>query len=265
MKFRPIDFFREPRLKILDYDGTSRLELHREIFKQKKILRQVFVEFHASFRELDETYFTGAGDRIELGSGIFPIKESYSEVLSSDVVESSFLDLVLDAECLDLKARSVRSLYCQNCFHHLSDPRKFFQEASRVLNVGGGIVILEPFYGKLGSVLYKHMFAQETFDKGQLAWNSPAKGPMSEANQALSFIIFKRDREVFLREFPEFEIVHEKICSNYLRYLLSGGLNFRQLVPDFCLPAVRAAEIMLRPFKSFLGLHHVIVIRKIRD
>ena len=60
---------------------------------------------------------------------------------------------------------------------------------------------------------------------------------MNEAN-ALSFIVFKRDREFFLQEFPKFEIVYEKIYSNYLRYLLSGGLNFRQFVPDFCLPAV---------------------------
>ena len=265
MKLRPINFFREPTLKILDYDDTSRFKLHREILKNKKILRQVFTEFHNSFWSLDQAYFSGSGDKIELGAGVFPMKESFPDVLSSDIVEAQSLDLVLNAEDLELKDNSVRSLFCQNCFHHLSDPRKFFREASRVLTVGGGVIILEPFYGQLASVLYKHMFAQETFDKDQLAWSSSSKGPMNEANQALSFIVFKRDREVFLQEFPKFEIVYEKIYSNYLRYLLSGGLNFRQFVPDFCLPAVRALEVVLSPFNHVLGLHHVIVIRKIKD
>jgi hypothetical protein len=50
--------------------------------------------------------------------------------------------------------------------------------------------------------------------------------------------------------------------TNYLRYLLSGGLNFRQLVPDRLLPVIKLLEGALRPARNILALHHVIVIRK---
>jgi hypothetical protein len=56
---------------------------------------------------------------------------------------------------------------------------------------------------------------------------------MEGANQALSYIVFERDRERFERLFPDLEIVEQSWIANYPRYLLSGGLNFRQLLPTF--------------------------------
>jgi len=68
--------------------------------------------------------------------------------------------------------------------------------------------------------------------------------------------------ELFEQDFPRLELVETFPLSNYLRYLLSGGLNFRELVPTFTEPALRALEQPLRPARRLLGLHHLIVLRR---
>jgi hypothetical protein len=49
---------------------------------------------------------------------------------------------------------------------------------------------------------------------------------------------------------------------NALRYLISGGLNFRQLLPSVFEPVLRALEYASKPLAHHLSLHQVIVIRK---
>jgi hypothetical protein len=93
-------------------------------------------------------------------------------------------------------------------------------------------------------------------------WNVPMGGPMNGANQALSYIVFSRDRALFTQRYPQLEIVQEAPLTNYVRYLVSGGLNFRQLAPDFVIPMLKLVEDLLYPLRRQLALHHVIVVRR---
>ena len=127
---------------------------------------------------------------------------------------------------------------------------------------GGGVVLIEPYYGPVASVVFKRLFASEEFDKAMPGWTSQASGPMQGANQALSYIVFVRDRPRFERELPNLELTETFPLTNYVRYLLSGGLNFRQLVPGFTEPALRALESALRPARDVLALHHMVVLRR---
>jgi len=121
-------------------------------------------------------------------------------------------------------------------------------------------VLIEPYYGPLASVVFKRLFASEDFDKAMPGWRTDATDPMHGANQALSYIVFERDRARFQREFPRLQIVETFPLENYL---LSGGLNFRQLVPSFTEPALRALEAALAPGAAGAGaVHHVIVLRR---
>lgn len=94
------------------------------------------------------------------------------------------------------------------------------------------------------------------------SWKTPSTGPMNGANQALSYIVFVRDRAVLERKFPMLEIVHQEASDNYLRYFISGGVNFRQLLPDTLIPLIKKIEILLRPVRNFIALHYVVVIRR---
>lgn len=80
--------------------------------------------------------------------------------------------------------------------------------------------------------------------------------------QALSYIVFVRGRARFDALFPALEIVHMDVLANYLCYLLSGRLNFKQLFPSVMILAVRWLEIMLSPWSNVLALHQVKVIRR---
>jgi hypothetical protein len=85
---------------------------------------------------------------------------------------------------------------------------------------------------------------------------------MNGANQALSYVVFVRDRKRFETEFPQLEIVSQEPLPNAVGYLLSGGLNFRQLVPDFMTPLVELLERALSPLRRLYALHQVIVLRR---
>jgi SAM-dependent methyltransferase len=253
----------EPALLALDVDGAHRLELHAAILRRKPMLAEVFRECHRSFLALDVRWFgTTGGMRIELGAGVAPVRDSFPEVLATDIVGGAGIDRVLDALDIDLPDACARALYGQNCFHHFADPARFLREAERVVAPGGGVILVEPYHGPLASLLFKRLFASEDFDTSQRAWTTDLSGPMGGANQALSYVVFERDRERFAREFPGLELVHAEPLGNALRYLLSGGLNFRQLVPDTAASLLKGIERLLSPLRRQLALHQIIVLRR---
>jgi Methylase involved in ubiquinone/menaquinone biosynthesis len=246
----------------LDVDGSERLELHGKVLERKRMLREVFVEFHHAFHRLADRYFKVEGLEVELGAGIAPMRNSYPEVLATDIVATEQLDMALNAEAMSLDDHSARVFYGQNCFHHFPHPDRFFTELERTLKVGGGAILIEPFHGPFAAFLYKRLFKSEGFDMHFPSWETPSTGPMNGANQALSYIVFVRDRQAFERKHPGLEIVHQEICGNYLRYLISGGLNFRQLLPDALIPVLKVVEKLLYPLRRVLALHHIVVIRR---
>ncbi|MBT2338997.1 methyltransferase domain-containing protein [Pseudomonas fluorescens] len=245
----------------MDVDGAERLELHQKILARKQMLKEVFIEFHHAFRCLADRYFMVDGLEVELGAGIAPMRDSYPGVLATDIVASKHLDMALNAQSMSLADHSVKAFYAQNCFHHFPHPDRFFSELERTLAPGGGAILIEPFHGPFATFLYKRLFKSEGFDKHFESWETPSTGPMNGANQALSYIVFVRDRPTFELKYPELEIVHQEIFTNYPRYLISGGLNFRQLLPDALIPLIKIVEKLLHPLRRVLALHHLIVIR----
>lgn len=259
---RILSLLRDPLLNGLDVDDDRRMELHRIMLQRKPMLQIAFAEFHQLFKTLSHQFLSGKGMEIELGAGIAPIKNSYADVLATDVVKSPQSDRILDAEAMDIADNSIRTIYGQNCFHHFPHPDRFFRELTRVLTPGGGAILLEPYYGPVAAFMYKRLFATEGFDKSYRSWDTPVTGPMNGANQALSYIVFVRDRAEFIRKYPTLDIVYQAPVGNYLKYLLSGGLNFRQLAPSSFINGIGWIEKMLSPFNRWIALHHVTVIRK---
>src|SRR5437879_3919967 len=112
----------EKEARLTDLDGEARLQAHAAVLKRKRILSDVFAEMNALFLALESQYLSGAGLRIELGAGVAPLRVTDPAVKSSDVVPSSHLDLVVDAQRMPFKNGEVKTLFGQNCFHHFSDP-----------------------------------------------------------------------------------------------------------------------------------------------
>jgi SAM-dependent methyltransferase len=252
----------EPETRGCPVDGPERLAAHRAVLSRKRMIRDAFHEFHRAFSDLDARFLAGEGATIELGAGVFPVRETIAGVMATDVVEAPGLDRTLDACHLDLPDSSVRSFYLQNVFHHFPRPRDFFRELERTLVPGGGAILIEPAAGPVASLLYPRLFSSEGYDKSAPSWEGRVEGPMSGANQALAYIVFDRDLARFQAEFPELEVVHRDVLGNYLRYLISGGLNFRPLLPGAASPVLALVERIAMPLRRVCGLHRVVVLRK---
>lgn len=258
------DFLAEPRMAGVDIDGDARIAVHRRILREKKMIREVFAELYRLCVDLDARYFSSSGVRVELGAGASLMKEFVPGLIVTDLKPARHLDLVLDAFHVPFRDASVGAFYAIDCFHHLPRPESFFSELRRTLAPGGGSVLIEPYYGPVARRLYKRLFATEDFDREQKEWSvpEPTMGPMRGANQALSYVVFTRDRKIFESRYPDLELLAERPLDHYLRYFLSGGLNFRPLVPAAAAPLLKLCELALKPLNRVFALHHVIVLRK---
>jgi len=251
----------EPRLLTVEIDGDQRIAAHRQILREKLGLRRLFQELYRLCVDLDRRHFFGAGPRVELGAGSSVFKDLFPKVIATDIKLAAHLDMVVDALRLPFQDASIRAFYGIECFHHLEDPDLFFKELQRTLMPGGGCILIEPYHGLVARQVYQRLFDSESFDPDQVEWRTPTMGPMLDANQALSYIVFTRDRNKFQAKYPDLRILREFPMNNYLRYLSSGGLNFRSLLPDFLVPMVRLCEVALTPISRIVALHHVIVLR----
>lgn len=254
-----MDFIKEPLTIGMDPFSEERITIHLKILSKKRMIREVFKEFQKTMLNYAEKYLDSQHTEVELGAGVFPLKNSRPSILATDILPAPHLDRVLDAQNLDLKTNSVSVLYGQNCFHHFPQPELFFAEATRVLVPNGGIILIEPHYGFLSNLIYKRLFSVEGYSRENQDWYH-LKGNLP--NQALSYLCFIRDNKKFREQFPELEVVKIEPANNWIRYLLSGGLNFKQLFPDFTIPILKGIEFVLKPLDTWLALHCYFVIKK---
>ncbi len=252
----------EPRLAGIDVNDPALVESHREILASKPLTRAVFTELYSLCLRADAKYLSGHGSRIEIGAGSSFFKTVCPELVTTDIKNAPGIDMVVDAMAMPFREASVRTVFGIHCFHHLPDPAAFLDELERVLTPGGGCVLIEPYYGPLATALFRRIFTSEGFDMQQQDWRTSTTGPMAGANQALSYLVFVRDARRVRRSWPSLELVERRPITNWVRYLASGGLNFRALVPASMDPLLRTVEKALTPAARWLALHHLIVLRK---
>jgi len=254
----------EPRVRDVDVDDNALLEIHSGILRKKRLLRSTFETFYRDMIGLCDRLLKVSGTEVELGSGAGFFKSLRPELVTSDIRKGPHIDLALDAQNMSLPDDSVRCIYAINVFHHLPDPDHFFSELCRVLRPGGGCILIEPHGGFGSALLHRHLHSSERFDPDAQSWQTAdIGGPLSGANQALAYIVFERDLARFQSRYGEYlEIVHRGYSLNALRYLLSGGLNFRQLFPSAFDPILRGLESVSRPLARYWSFPQVIVIRK---
>jgi len=256
----------EPDLIGLDIDDPAVLEVHKRVVFGKPLLRAAYESFYsiAARHFQDNLDRRDEGLFIELGSGVGFIKDILPYVITSDVRGDANPDIVLDGTDLDLKDSSVAGFFALNVFHHLPYPRAFFSELERTLVSGGVCVLIEPHKGALSRFVHSRVHKDEFFSLDQSDWEQPlAEGALSNANQALSDIVFGRDAKAFTQEFgTTLSVTHGGYVSNQLRFLASGGLNYRQLLPNWTLGLLTGVERSLAGLSRHLSLHQVWIIRR---
>ena len=254
-----IEWLRLPEtMGIENLDDPATTLLHAEIIKKKPFLRNLYAEFYNQFKKS----VPGFEKRllVELGSGGGFIKEIIGNVVTSDILDLPNVDKVFSSSRMPFNDGGVDAFFMFDVLHHITDPRAFFTEALRCLKIGGKVVMIEPANTLWSRFIYKN-FHHELFDPDG-KWTLEEAGPLSQGNGAIPWIIFCRDRVIFESEFPSLRIVRMRNHTP-LRYLLSGGLTLRQLVPSFTYPLVKAVEYLLSPLNNWLGMFQTIELKKV--
>lgn len=242
---------------------SDKLTRHRKIWKEKKIIREVYSGWYKKIlRNLNRS----KGITLELGAGSGNFKEFKPDVTASDIEYCQWLDVCFDAHHIPFKAGSVGNIVMTDVLHHLAHPLHFFKEASRVLEKGGRIVLVEPFPTTFSLFIYKR-YHPEPFimDRDYFGESSagmlPKKDPW-EANQAAAYLLFFKYREKFLHYFDgNFSFVKRKKMSCIL-YPASGGFENKTMIPDFLIPIFKLLEILLVPLRGLLAFRCYLVLER---
>lgn len=247
-----------PLTRGADLDDPRTTALRREIIRGKPFLRDIYADW---YRALAADIPAGAGRVLELGSGAGFFRDVVPDAICSDVFAVPGNNVVLDAHRLALAGGSLRAIVMIDVLHHLPRAREFFREAARGVRVGGVVAMIEPWVTPWSKLIYTKLH-HEPFDPAAASWEFPTNGPLSGANGALPWMIFHRDSERFLQEFPQWRIETARPMMP-LRYLLSGGVSMRSLMPGFTTPLWRGIERVLDPLRNQTGMFAYIVLRRV--
>lgn len=245
-------------LKIQNLDAAENIHILRSIIRRKPVLYNTYCSFYREILSKIKNIPLD-GEVIELGSGASFIKKFAPYVITSDILPYDNIDRVFSALHMPMKDCSVSAFIMVDVLHHIKDSRKFFSEMKRCLKDGGKIVMIEPANTLFSKFIYTK-FHHEPFDtKG--GWGFEEGGPLTGANMAIPWIIFERDTTIFKSEFPELKICSVRLHTPF-RYLLSGGLSLRQLVPSWSYTIINLAEWLLLPLNLYLSLFMTIELKK---
>lgn len=232
---------------------------HREIILQKPFLRKIYEEWYSGF--IQATNRCPKGKFVEIGSGGGFLKDMFPEVITSDIMPLPVCDMAFSAEAMPFEDESVSGIFMLNVLHHIPHPGKFLGEAERVLKKGGMIYLVEPANSVMSRFIYKN-FHHEPFIPESASWEFESSGPLSDANGAIPWMIFTRDRERFHKEFPKLRTESVRVHTPF-RYLMTGGLSKPSMVPASAFGVVTALEALFTPLFSLIGLFQTIVVRKV--
>ena len=199
---------------------------------------------------------------VELGSGGGFLKEMSPSIITTDIQNLNGIDLNCSALQLPFKTRSIDAFFALNAFHHFPDAKLFLQEINRCLKPGGQLILIEPANTFFARFVYRH-FHHEPFDpKGE--WSFKSHDPLMDANGALPWIVFTRDRNKFRIDFPQLEITSMKAHS-FIIYLLSGGFSYKSFMPAWSFSFWNKLEQLISSLGHFLGMFYTIRIKKATD
>jgi len=256
----PAEMFRRllahPLTASLSVDNPATTELRNQIIASKPFLKCIYDEWYATLaKELP----TGEEQVLELGSGAGYCERFIPGLITSEIFHCSRAKVVADAQQIPFGDRSLRAIVMTDVLHHMPHAERFFAEASRCLCKGGKILMIEPWVTPWSQWVYTRLH-HEPFRPEAEDWSFSSTGPLSGSNSAIPWIVFVRDRRKFESLFPELSIAQIRPFMPF-RYLVSGGVALRSLMPGFTHAAWAGLERMLESqmpqfaMFAFISLH----------
>jgi SAM-dependent methyltransferase len=173
---------------------------------------------------------------LEIGSGVSPLRRFYSNVLTSDVLELDYLDLVFDCHNIDqlpdLPDKSFDIITLTNVLHHLRSPLEFLNRAAVKLKQGGKIIATEPYFSVISTLIFKYLHHEPvdfSITKPEL---NGIRGPLATANISIPWLIFVNRPRWCETLRPRFDFDAKRFRPfSSLSYMATGGISRRLPIP----------------------------------
>jgi SAM-dependent methyltransferase len=231
---------------------------YRAVWMKKPVLRRVYQGW---YRRMANSCRPGRS--LEIGGGSGNLKSFAPDVVSTDVMMAPWLDAVCDAHRLPFDDASFDNIVMFDVLHHLQRPALFFNEALRVLRIGGRIVMMEPAITPFSRFFYDR-FHVEPVDMGE---DPLASGPLNTArdpfdsNQAIPTLLFGGAARlaVFEKAFPGLSVDRVEHTALFA-YPLTGGFQSWSLLPTWLAGPLTALESILAPLLGRLMAFRMLVV-----
>ena len=241
---------------------NQRQLIHRDLWDRKKTIRLLYRDFH---RRLLES--CPQGRVLDIGGGTAHIKDFRPDAVCTDIVSFPGIDVVADAHRLPFPDGFFAGVVMLDVLHHLERPIEFLKEASRVLQPGGRLAMIEPAMTTIARRFYDY-FHEEPVDMdadpfAPVAIN-PDRDPF-DANQAIPTLLFatpdacRRVEEVI----PSLRVRSVRWLSLFA-YPMSGGFQSWSLMPAALVPSMltfeeKVPEVVRRQiaFRMMVVIDHI--------
>lgn len=234
------------------------LRRHRAVWEKKPVLRLLYTQWYEEILS-----WLRPGSTLELGGGTGNLKEFSSNVVCTDLVSLPWLDAVVDAQHLPFRSESFANLVLFDTLHHIENACLLFDEAVRVLEPSGRLVIMDPYISWLSWPVYRFLHPEPVdLDQDPLAFKSPsATRQPFDANQAVATILFERSFDRFQRRYPKLRQLTQRRMA-FFAYPLSGGFDHPSFLPAFLVRPLLKIERALQAYDRYLAFRVLVVLEK---
>jgi SAM-dependent methyltransferase len=227
---------------------------HERAWNERPLLRRIYRDW---FALMASRLSDVPGPTVELGSGIGQLRAFVPNLVTSDVEQTPWADLVVDAESLPYADGELANVVMLDVFHHLPKPAAFLDEATRALGPGGRVVMVEPYVSPVSGLAYRLHHERLELDADGFA-ETESSDPL-DANLAQTTLAFFRQRGDYDRRWPELPLVEEAFFS-FALYPLSGGFTRRTLLPAAAYRPLSAAERAVAPLLGRLAAFRCLIV-----
>jgi SAM-dependent methyltransferase len=203
---------------------------------------------------------------LEIGSGTSPLKQFLSNVITSDVLDLDYLDLVFDCHEIDkldaIKDNSIDVITLTNVLHHLKSPVAFLNRANSKLKPGGKVIATEPYFSMLSTPIFRYLHREPVDVQISEPELEHVQSPLASANIALPWLIFFRRRDWFESLSEHYDLENSSIRSfSALSYMVTGGISRKLPIPRWLYRAFFPADLFFsRSFPRLCASFFTIVL-----
>lgn len=221
--------------------------------------------YHDQFKDFPDP---AALSVLEVGSGTSPLKQFLSNVVTSDVLDLDYLDLVFDCHEIDkfdaIRNDSLDVITLTNVLHHLKSPIAFLNRAANKLKTGGQLIATEPFFSLVSTPIFKYLHHEPVDFEISEPELKNVRGPLASANIALPWLIFFRRRDWADNLSEKYDVAN---CSvrffSAVSYMATGGISHKLPVPSWLYRAFFPLDLFLsRSFPRLCASFFTIVLSR---